>query len=189
MSTLLLPSPSTNGHAPALPIPDSRTSTPNLPFPHSNGGRIKEGGGDRGQTGPKTLAGKSFSRANAVKHGDNATDDVFLASLSDDERHGFQKIRRSLRRFYEPANSYERLLVDRMAIQHLRMLRLYRLESITMRLLPINKGSDHSIFPHLDRFSRYDVRIEKQLRILHNRLLRLGLMRENNTLNPLPTNE
>ena len=163
-----------------------------------DGGRIKDGGPIHPSFlrphplhggGPKTLAGKTYSRANAVKHGDNATDDVFLASLTSAERAGFSKIRRSLRRFYDPANSYERLLVDRMAIQHLRMLRLYKLESLTMTFLPINKGSDRSVFPHLDRFSRYDVRIEKQLRILHNRLIHLTLMRENNTLNPFPTQE
>jgi hypothetical protein len=108
---------------------------------------------------------------NAFKHGLDATDDIFMSSLCERERSAFRKIRRSLRRFYNCADTpFELLLVDRMAIQHLRMLRLYRLESDAMSTTVFLSDKD-SIVPHLDRFSRYDSRIEKQLRILHNRLL------------------
>jgi hypothetical protein len=115
----------------------------------------------------------------------DATDDVFVES----DTAAYHKLRRSLYRFYTPNTSFERLLVNRMAVQHLRMLCLYRLEITAMRFLPINKGSDRSIFPHLDRFSRYDNRIERQLRILHNRYI---LVREQNTGNyfkSFPSNE
>ncbi len=123
------------------------------------------------QTGPKTPDGKSVSRMNSLQHGLDATDDVFLCCLTEREQIAFRKIRRSLRNFYSgQLTAYERLLVDRMAIQHLRMLRLYRLESEVMDIAP-RPGDKWSVIPHLDRFSRYDVRIEKQLRILHNRLL------------------
>lgn len=122
------------------------------------------------QTGPTSPDGKSAARLNSFKHGLDATDEIFMSRLQSSERSAYRKIRRTLYKFYSPNTSYETLLVDRMAIQHLRMLRLYRLESEAMDVItfPNNRGS---IIPHLDRFSRYDVRIEKQLRILHNRVI------------------
>ena len=183
MSTLLLPTPSTNGHA-TMPAdltslvsslkPSARPSSL-IPHPLSSG--------------PRSPSGKARSRLNGVVHGLNATDEVFLASLKPRERSAYRKIRRSLITFYQPQTSYETLLVDRMAIQHLRMLRLYSLESVAMDFLPINKGSDRSIFPHLDRFSRYDVRIERQLRILHNRLILFKNIEVDNCFKPIPTQE
>jgi hypothetical protein len=126
--------------------------------------------GDRGG-GPQSAPGKSTSRLNSMRHGLDATDEIFMISLNPREQHAFRTIRRSLRTFYNCANSaYERMLIDKMAIQHLRMLRLYKLESETMNTMTGPKDKS-SIIPHLDRFSRYDVRIERQLRILHNRLL------------------
>jgi hypothetical protein len=132
--------------------------------------------------GPRSPIGKARVRLNALKHGLSATDEVFVASLQPDQRHTYDKIRRAVRRFYEPETAFEKLLVDRIAIQHYRMLRLYRLEVISMDTLPINLGSDRSILPHLDRLSRYDCRIERQLRILHNRLISLYEQRASNRL-------
>jgi hypothetical protein len=134
--------------------------------------------------GPKSLNGKTRSRLNGVKHGLRAVDDIFVASLNLSEQAAFTSIRRMLVRFYHPETSLERLLVDRMAIQHLRQLRLYHLEAVAMDFLPVNKGSDRSVFPHLDRFSQYDVRIEKQLRILHNRLISVCDQNASNCLKP-----
>jgi hypothetical protein len=155
--TLPLPDPPLNGnghhHVPALPATEN-------------------GNAHHKQTGPKTQAGKLQSRMNAVKHGYEATDDIFVATLDRTERVAFKKIRSALRKFYNPKSAYEKLIVDRMSAHHLRMLRLYKVEADAMSLLP-SKGADRNVFPHLDRFSRYDVRIEKQLKTLHNRLLTL----------------
>jgi hypothetical protein len=49
--------------------------------------------------------------------------------------------------------------------------------------------SRESIIPHLDRFSRYDWRIERQLRILHNRLRSLQISRGDMSLTLLVTKE
>jgi hypothetical protein len=140
------------------------------------------------QTGPKSPDGKAHSRLNRFRHGMDATDEVFLSRLLTPERAAYQKIRRTLVRFYSPRNAYETLLVDRMAIQHLRMLRLYRLESDAMDIVP-NPKDKSSIIPHLDRFSRYDVRIEKQLRILHNRLILLKQTQADRRFKFIPTQE
>jgi hypothetical protein len=145
--------------------------------------------GKHGQTGPKSPSGKRQSSLNAVTHGFHATDDIFVSSLNPTQRAAYRKIRRGLYRFYDPETVYEKLLVDRMAVQHLRMLRLYRLESISLDSLPINLGNDRAMFPHLDRFSRYDVRLERQLRILHNRLLSLRNQRESKLLRSFPIKE
>jgi hypothetical protein len=128
-------------------------------------------------------------RTHAIKHGLTATDDVFVESLSAKQHAAYSKIRRALYNFYSPKTALEHLLVDRMAVQHLRMLTLYRVESVAMRFLPINKGSDFSVFPHLDRFSRYDSRLEKQLRILHNRYLSVREQNTSNRFKSFPVNE
>ena len=140
------------------------------------------------QTGPKSTDGKAHSRLNSFRHGMDATDEVFLSRLLAPERAAYHKIRRTLIRFYSPNTAYETLLVDRMAIQHLRMLRLYRLESDAMDIVP-NPKDKSSIIPHLDRFSRYDVRIEKQLRILHNRLILFKQTRADHRFKFIPTQE
>jgi hypothetical protein len=161
---------------------------PTLPISMNGNGHVHLNG-KHGQTGPKSPAGKQRSSLNSVTHGLHATDDIFVSSLNAKQQAAYRKIRRGLYRFYDPVTVYEKLLVDRMAVQHLRMLRLYRFESIALDTLPLNLGSDRGIFPHLDRFSRYDVRLERQLRILHNRLISLQIQRENNQLKSLPRNE
>jgi hypothetical protein len=140
------------------------------------------------QTGPTSPDGKAHSRLNNFRHGMDATDGVFLSRLLAPERAAYHKIRCTLMRFYLPNTAYETLLVDRMAIQHLRMLRLYRLESDAMDIVP-NPKDKSSIIPHLDRFSRYDVRIEKQLRILHNRLILLKQTQADHRFKFIPTQE
>ncbi len=150
--------------------------------------RSGERAGDRGNGGPTSSDGKAVSRLNSFTHGLDATDEIFRSSLNARERSAYRKIRRSLNKFYSPETSYETLIVDRMAVQHLRMLRLYRLESDAMDLIP-NPRDKSSIIPHLDRFSRYDVRIEKQLRILHNRLIFIKEISEKNCFKLFPTKE
>ncbi|MBU1983284.1 hypothetical protein KJ815_02625 [bacterium] len=120
---------------------------------------------------------------NALKHGLRATDELFLAHLAPREREVFENFRESFHNEYRPQTDHEKLLVDRIAIQHFRLFRLYRLEylaenqSITTPLAP------ESVIQHLDRFSRYDWRMERQLRILHNRLRSLYSRRGDTSLN------
>lgn len=134
------------------------------------------------QTGPKTNAGKAQSRLNAVKHGFEATDDIFLQALKPTERKAFQCIRRTLFRHYQPRNNLEKLNVDRIAIHYLRMLRVSQHESLALYFLPVNQ-SEASILPQLDRLSRYDVRIERQIQFLHKRLQSMQKKRSNKTRN------
>jgi hypothetical protein len=137
---------------------------------------------------------------NAFKHGLRATDDLFLGYLNPDERERFETLRETYHTQYNPQTEPEKLIVDRIAIQHFRLYRLYGLENIaahqTTDLLIFGQGSNsrkrplnESIIPHLDRFSRYDTRIERQLRVLHNRLRSLYCKRRDYTLNFFGTNE
>jgi hypothetical protein len=120
---------------------------------------------------------------NALKHGLRATDELFLAHLRPHEREVFERFRASLSAEYNPQTPHEKLLVDRIVIQHFRLFRLYRLEYLASGHSLRAPLAHHSIIPHLDRFSRYDWRIEKQLRILHNRLRALYSMRGDHSLN------
>jgi hypothetical protein len=149
---------------------------------------------------PNTSNGKSISRMNAFKHGLRATDDLFLGYLNPDERERFETLRETYHTQYDPQTEPEKLIVDRIAIQHFRLYRLYGLENLAAHLstdlLILGKGSkskqrslNESIIPHLDRFSRYDARIEKQLRVLHNRLHSLYVNRKYYGLNLYRNNE
>jgi hypothetical protein len=125
----------------------------------------------------KSPAGKEISRMNAYKHGLRATDELFIAQLKEGERTAFQRMRRSLLNEYKPVTDNEKMLVDRIAIQHFRLYRLYSLEASATDMSAEKPLTRESIIPHLDRFSRYDHRIEKQIKILHNRLVSLFLDR------------
>ena len=136
-----------------------------------------------------TPEGKARSRMNALKHGLRATDELFIKTLKPNDRNIFREISDSLHEDYNPQTTHEKLLVDRIAIQHFRSYRLYQIEERTTG----NQSSDidisKSIIPHLDRFSRYDYRIQKDIRILHNRLFSLYIRRSDFTLNLFPAKE
>jgi hypothetical protein len=132
--------------------------------------------------GPHTEAGKARSRLNAFKHGLRATDELFLSHLNRRERRAFSNFQESLHREYKPCTTQEKLIVDRLAIEHFRLYRLYDLEYIATAHSRNNPLKKESIIPHLDRFSRYDWRLERQVRILHNRLRSLYLARGNFSL-------
>ena len=133
---------------------------------------------------PTTPEGKAKSRMNALKHGLRATDDLFLAHLPPRERSVLESLRVSLHEEYNPRTTHEKLLVDRMAIQHLRLFRLYRLEYDATR-----RSARQSVIPYLDRFSRYDSAVERGLRALHNRLCALYAQRHDHSLNFLSAKE
>ena len=140
-------------------------------------------------TGPKTPYGKSRSRANAVKHGLRATDELFVAHLSEKESAVFTELRSSLHREYKPKTTQEKLLVDQIVIQNFRLYRIYDLEYLATNRSFEQPLRRESIIPHLDRFSRYDFRVTRQLRMLHNRLKSLYFKREDYSLTAFPARE
>ena len=106
--------------------------------------------------------GKKKTRMNALKHGLRATDQLFLKSLNPKERKLFREIRKSLHEDYNPQTSHEKLLVDRIAIQHFRSYRLYQVEIQTTNNPATN--FDINALPNLDLLSRYDSRIQKDIK-------------------------
>jgi hypothetical protein len=140
-------------------------------------------------SGPKTQEGKSRSRMNACKHGLRATDDLFLVHLKRHERAVFEEFRESFHTEFEPQTMQEKLLVDQIAIQHFRLFRLYDLEHNAAEKSREDPLARESILPHLDRFSRYDWRLERQLRVLQNRLRVLYARRGDCSLSTFPIND
>ncbi len=112
----------------------------------------------------------THSRANAVKHGFYATDELFLAHLQPADREVFERMRAALHHEYNPQREQELALVNRIAILYFRQLRLYGLEASATDQSAEKPLAPLSVLHHLDRFSRYDWRIERQIRALHNRL-------------------
>ena len=109
-------------------------------------------------------------RLNAMKHGLRATDELFLAHLTIDEESSFQSLRDSLHEELKPQSEQEKLLVDKIAIQHFRALRIYQFEYIASRDSHSAPLGRESYIHHLDRFSLYDYRVEQQLKSLFNQL-------------------
>jgi hypothetical protein len=118
----------------------------------------------------KSKANYAVSRHNAVTHGFYATDEMFLAHLQPSERNVFQRMREALHAEYNPQREQEKALVERLAILYFRQLRLYGLEAAAAELSERKPLAPGSLISHLDRFSRYDTRLERQIRALHNRL-------------------
>jgi hypothetical protein len=139
--------------------------------------------------GPKTKAGKARSRGNAFKHGLCATNELFLAHLRHRERKVFNRLYQTMVLEYNPQTEQEKLLVDRLAIEHFRLYRLYDLEHAATRQSRSKSISKESIIPYLDRISRYDSRLERQIGILHNRLYALYFKRGNHSLSHYSSRE
>jgi hypothetical protein len=128
---------------------------------------------------PNTPEGKAQSRMNAMKHGLKATDEIFLARLKPYVRAAYCQIRETLHERYKPQTEPERDVVDQIAIQHFRLYRLYDLENAAF------SGNEDDLVSNLDRFSRYDGRIDRRLRTLHNRLCQLYYQRKDYSLNSM----
>lgn len=121
-----------------------------------------------------TPEGKAQSRLNAVKHGICATDEIFVQSLDGKDKQTFKKLRDSCYEQYTPASDHEKQLVDSIAIHIFRQMRVYKLENIA--------AAENTVLQHLDRLSRYDARVTKQIRALHNQLCFLHLRRGDSSL-------
>lgn len=108
--------------------------------------------------------------ANAMTHGFDATDQLFLSHLYPFEREVFDSLRAALYESYDPQTLVEQLIVDRIAIHYCRLFRFYRLEYHTVQFNMSVDGSGAAILPHLDRFSRYDARLSSHLNTLERAL-------------------
>ena len=81
-------------------------------------------------TGPKTLAGKSKSRLNALWHGAFASDLV----LPGEDAEAFHSLETQFRDFYQPASQAEEFLVNRMVLAAWRLQRLAAMENRVLRV-------------------------------------------------------
>ena len=78
-------------------------------------------------TGPKTPAGKAFSRRNALKHGLFATNITDFEELGEDPKQ-YEELLDGLWNQYEPIGKVEEILVERIAFCYWRLKRASRYE-------------------------------------------------------------
>lgn len=78
-------------------------------------------------TGPRTIEGKAIASRNSFKHGLAAKDFVLNTGPQEDPQ-AFEEFRDSLFRYYEPAQTLEEFLVERIAVCMWRLRRAYRAE-------------------------------------------------------------
>lgn len=109
---------------------------------------------------------------NALKHGLRATDEIFLQSLNPQERKTFRQLKNIIQKHYKPRTDHEQLLVDQIAIQHFRGFWLHRLEQQAAHNLSPDQDISNYLMPLLDRFTRHNTRILKDIKTLHNRLFK-----------------
>jgi hypothetical protein len=114
---------------------------------------------------------------NAFKHGLRATDELFVQHLDPKERKSFEDFRSSLHKEYDPQTVEEKLVIDRIAIQNFRLMRLYHFEYLAANKSKAHPLAPESVIPHLDRYARYDRQLGSQLRSLHNQLRSLYIRR------------
>ncbi len=110
------------------------------------------------------------SSGNALKHGLEATDPIFLSRLSADEQAILERLRDMLFTQHQPQSSVEELIVDKIAIHLYRQYRFYRLEHQTINAGMNLDSTGLTMLPHLDRLSRYDSRINHHLNTLYQSL-------------------
>ncbi len=82
-------------------------------------------------TGPKTPEGKQRTARNAITHG-LYTNDIVLPDDPDESPEEFDALREALIHDIQPANMIERLLVERLAVAHWRLRRVYRHEAVSI---------------------------------------------------------
>src|SRR5690349_20342585 len=80
-------------------------------------------------TGPRTPQGKARSRLNALKHGILASRAVITTIEGHAERKMFEATVEGLERDFEPAGTYEQLMVQEIAACFWRKRRLYEFEN------------------------------------------------------------
>jgi hypothetical protein len=81
-------------------------------------------------TGPKTEAGKTKAKFNALKHGMTAE----VAVLPHEDEHSYEELRRATIESYQPANGAELMLAELIAVNYWRLLRARRVETATFDL-------------------------------------------------------
>ena len=82
-------------------------------------------------TGPKTPEGKQRTARNAITHG-LYTNDIVLPDDPDESPEEFDALREALIHDIQPTNMIEKLLVERLAVAHWRLRRVYRHEAVSI---------------------------------------------------------
>lgn len=105
-----------------------------------------------------------------MKHGLSATEQLFIVQLQDREKKAFYDMLRKHYAEFEPFTDTEKRCVDRIAIQHFRLYRLYGVEyhsaNATIKA-PFHPGA---MLAHLDRLGRYHNKIENHLKDLYDQI-------------------
>lgn len=116
--------------------------------------------------------------ANAQKNGFDALDYIYLSRLEPYERGILDELREALYQQYDPHDLLESLIVDRIAMNHFRLMRMYLIEHHSFEISLKYPTHDQESLPNLDRFSRYDSRLSHQLSSLHQTFLKARKSRE-----------
>lgn len=159
--------------------------------------------------GVKTEEGKEISKFNALKHG------ILRESITDYEKDFYIQIYDDLVEQYKPVNIIEKILLERIAVNYLKLFRVQKTETeyLKSRLNPrivksnglpdinemmmknevVNEGytpqiTDEDIQPLVGIYSRYETTIENRLYRAIHELERVQAIRKGQTIPQNTTN-
>jgi hypothetical protein len=159
-------------------------------------------------TGPRTEAGKKYSRRNALKHGVLASALLIVDGEGAEDATEFRKLLCDLGEDLQPVGAIEEMLVERIAVCCWRQKRALQCEAGLIRrafarslhkssvrevqeVLGLDPGpGDHLRLPsgaQLDGILRYETTIQRQLAYALNQLERFQRVRKGEQL-PAPVN-
>jgi hypothetical protein len=142
-------------------------------------------------TGPKTPEGKARSSGNALKHGLLASHVVPTSGGLHEDSEAFDHLLDQLTLEFQPADTTEQLLVERIAACYWRLRRALQFESRCIEQ-SFTRANGHAVLPASDdtsRLIRYETMIDRQLnrcltQLHSHQTLRLAASPE--TPNPQP---
>jgi len=154
-------------------------------------------------TGPKTPEGKKRASRNAVKHGLLARQILIDDGDPNEKPKDFDQLLAALTNDYQPADTREQLLIERVAVCYWRLRRAYRFEAQAIRdqregpkdlasqmiasINPTERDPYEYILPKMDQLNkllRYETVISRELNRALNQLTRLQKARSGDSSAP-----
>jgi hypothetical protein len=148
-------------------------------------------------TGPRTDAGKRYSRRNATRHGLLASAGLIKDGLGAEDKAVFEKLWRALRRNLQPIGQLEEMWVEEITICWWKKVRALRCETVLEHLSHVPAVMEFNaertalrenlalpLGPELDQILRYEASNQRQMSFALNQLECLQRARKGEHLPP-----
>ena len=125
--------------------------------------------------GPKTKKGKKKVRYNAAKHGILSK----AAILPSEKKQDYIQLLSSLLESIQPKNTIEEMLIEKLAICHWRLARVYRFEE---SIMASELEKENRMNSNLAKMEQLTIEAKKDLEFAHENLEKLEELRDQNNI-------